>query len=247
MPLTLTADYYVDTFGEARAAPLLTELDLLSSAMPPYSSTPRQMDLLVDGYISHTLTPQYAEKYIFLFRKCLEKKWDASLVARDAGWFVECSKTAQMLHQFQDQLLHQRQKRVLEDRNCNEPQQEPPSPPRSLTPRLGPIKHHPDDSHPHRTCEEVFDLVVNPYRGTVVPQPTWIGVTEATGVLCPIYFTQHDGTLGVPFALAHRGEVRELLREEMALAPEVLRRNNQNLRMRVQVRVSHLCFLCPPL
>lgn len=227
----------------------------------PYSSIPAQMDLLVDGYISHTLTPQYAEKYIFLFTKCLEKKWDASLVARDAGWFVECSKTAQMLHQFQDQLHHQREKHILEDRNCNRPLPLPlplappspsPAPSRSLTPpgRHGPIKHHPDDAHPHRSCEEAFDHVVDLHRGTVVPQPTWFGVTEATGVLCPVYFKQHDGTLGVPHALAHRGEVRGLLREEMALAPEVLRRNNQNLRMRVQVCVCvcpHPVFPHPPL
>ena len=221
--------------------PPLTELDRLSSAVPltePCSWTPGRMDLLVDGYISHTLTPQYAEKYVCLFAKCLEKKWDASLVARDAGWFVVCSKTAQMLHQFQDQLHHQRQKRIFEHHNCNRPLQPPPSPPRSLTPRPGQIKHHPDDAHPHRSCEEAFDHIVDLYRGTIVPQPTWIGLTESMGVLCPIYFTQHNGTLGVPCALAQRGEVRGLLRGEMALAPEVLRRNNQNLRMRVQV--------CPP-
>jgi len=217
--------------------PSLTELDFWPSAVPltePCSPTLEQMDLLVDGYISHTLTPQYAQKYIYLFTKYLERKWDASLVARDAGWFVVCSKTAQMLHQFQDQLHHQRQRRLFEHHDCNRP---PPSPPRSLAPRPGLVKHHPDDAHPHRTCEEAFDHMVDLYRGTIVPQPTSFGVTEITGVICPIYFTHHDGTLGVPYAVAQCGEVRGLLRDEMALAPEVLRRNNQNLRMRVQVCV----------
>ena len=223
--------------------PSLTELDLLLSAVPltePRPSTPRRMDLLVDGYISHTLTPQYAEKYIRLFTKCLERKWDASLVAQDAGWFVVCSKTAQMLHQFQDQLHHQRQRRLFEHHDCNRPPRSrtPPSPPRSLTSRPDVVKHHPDDAHPHRSCEEAFDHMVDLYRGTIVPQPTGFGVTEIPGFFCPVYFTRHDGTLGVPYAVAQRGEVRGLLRDEMALAPEVLRRNNQNLRMRVQV--------CPP-
>jgi hypothetical protein len=108
------------------------------------------------------------------------------------------------------------------------------------------IKHHEHDSHPHRSCEEAFDYKVDLYRGTIVPQPTWMGITEATGVLCPFFFIQRDGTFGVPYT--QRGEARDLLREPMALAPEVLRRNNQNLRVRIQVRVYYPCswlfFFC---
>jgi hypothetical protein len=194
------------------------------------------MDLLLDGYISHTLTPLCAEKYLKLFIKCLESKRDASLVARDAEWVVVCSKPAQLVHQLQhlhQQQQHQqsKQKRRFGDRHRsgNRALLPPPAPaPASL------IKHHQNDAHPHRTCEEAFDHKVDLDRGTIVPQLTWLGVTEATGVLCPLFFTRRDGRLGVRYA--QRDAARVLLREPMALAPELLRRNNQNVRIRIQVR-----------
>jgi len=194
------------------------------------------MDLLLDGYISYTLTPLCAEKYLKLFIKCLESKRDASLVARDVEWVVVCSKPAQLVHQLQHlrQQQHQqsKQKRRFGDRHWNGNRALPPPPPAPAPPWL--IKHHQNDAHPHRTCEEAFDHKVDLDRGTIVPQLTWIGVTEATGVLCPLFFTQRDGTLGVPYA--QRDAARALLREPMALAPELLRRSNQNVRIRIQVR-----------
>ena len=197
---------------------------------------PGPMDLLLDGYISHTLTPQCAEKYVKLFIKCLKKKPDASLVARDAEWVVLCSKKAQLAHQLQhglqnlqDQQQQQqsKQKRIPGSRHLN-------GPPRSPPPRVLPsqIKHL-NDAHPHRTCEDVFDYKVDLYRGTIVPQATQMGVNTFTGVQCPFFFTQRDGTLGIPYT--QREEARTLLRDPMSLAPETLRRDNQNLRVRIQV------------
>jgi hypothetical protein len=211
--------------------PSLTQLDLLSSVAPPTESCSQelgQMDILLDGYISYTLTPLCAEKYLKLFIKCLERKWDVSLVAQDAGWVVVCSRTAQVLHHLQQQLQHQpaKQKRLFECRHWHRP----PTPPPSPRPVLIELEQ---GAHPHRSCEEVFDYKVDLYRGTIVPQPTWIGVTEATGVYCPIFFSQRDGTLGVPYT--QRGSARGLLRDPMALASELLRRSNQNVRMRIQV------------
>jgi hypothetical protein len=201
------------------------------------------MDILLDGYISHTLTPLYAEKYLKLFIKCLEKKWDVSLVEQDAGWVVVCSRTAQVLHQLQYQLQHQpaKQNRLFECLHWHRP---PPTPPPSPSPVL--IKLHQHDAHPHRSCEEAFDYKVDLYRGTIVPQPTWIGVSEATGVYSPIFFLQRDGTLGVPYK--QRDAARGLLRDPMAPASELLRRSNQNVRIRIQVcRHSLFLFVLFPL
>jgi hypothetical protein len=214
--------------------PSPTELDFWSStelSLPTEASSPiqGQMDLLLDGYISHTLTPQCAEKYVNLFIKCLRRKSDASLVARDAEWVVLCSKTAQLAHQLQHQLqnLQDQQKRIPGSRHSNRP-------PRSPPPRMLPsqIKHQ-NVTHPHRTCEEAFDYRVDLYRGTIVPQATRMGVNTFTGVQCPVFFTQRDGTLGIPYT--HREEARSLLRDPMSLAPETLRRDNQNLRVWIQV------------
>ena len=228
--------------------PSLAELGLLScTAETPLRieaplPKPGQMDILLDGYISHTLTPLCAERYLKLFIKCLESKRDASLVAREAEWVVVCSKPAQLVHQLehlrQQQHQQSKQKRKFGDRHRNGNRALPPPP---SSPPLAPappwlIKHHQNDAHPHRTCEEAFDHKVDLDRGTIVPQLTWIGVTEATGVLCPLFFTKRDGTLGVPYA--QRDAARALLRDPMALAPEMLRRNNQNVRIRIQV--------CPP-
>ena len=226
----------------------LAELGLLSCAVElplrieAASPKPGQMDLLLDGYISHTLTPLYTERYLKLFIKCLESKRDASLVARDAEWVVVCSKPAQLVHQLhhlrQQQHQQPKPKRKFGDRYRNGNRALPP-PPAPAPPWL--IKHHQNDAHPHRTCEEAFDHRVDLDRGTIVPQLTWIGVTEATGVLCPLFFTQRDGTLGVPYA--QREAARALLRDPMALAPELLRRSNQNVRIRIQVCAPLLSLL----
>jgi hypothetical protein len=79
----------------------------------------------------------------------------------------------------------------------------------------------------------VFDHKVNLYLGTIVPQPTWIGVSEKTGMQCPVFFVQRNGTLGVPFQ--NSPGAGNLLCNAMFPAPALFKRTNQNLRMRIQV------------
>ena len=81
---------------------------------------------------------------------------------------------------------------------------------------------------------EIFDRKVDLRVGSIVPQPTWIGVTEKTGVLCPIFFVRRDGMLGVPYD--YPPPERTALHNATSPAPALLRRRNQNMRIRIQVR-----------
>jgi hypothetical protein len=161
------------------------------------------MDLLLDGYISYTLTPRYTEKYLKLFIKCLEKEQGGTFVPFHNGWVVARPTTAQ---------------------------QQP-----GVT--TGPM-HRLDDEHDADFGYEIFDRKVDLGVGTIVPQPTWIGVTEKTGVLCPIFFVRTDGALGVPYE--YPAPVPSTLHNATAPAPALLKRSNQNMRMRIQVRTPPL-------
>jgi hypothetical protein len=168
-----------------------------------------QTDLLLDGYISYTLTPRYTEKYLRLFNKCLENKQSGWLVPFYNGWVVARSTAAQ-------QQPAQQQRRGVATR---------PMP-------------QPDDKKDADIGYEIFDRKVDLSTGTIVPQPTWIGVTEKTGVLCPMFFVRRDGTLGVPYE--YPAPAQSPLHNATAPAPALLRRRNQNMRIRIQVRTAPL-------
>jgi hypothetical protein len=89
-----------------------------------------------------------------------------------------------------------------------------------------------------KTVYEVFDRKVNLDIGTIVPQPSTIGVSKKSGVLSPVFFIQRDGTLGIPYEFPVLGQCT--LHNATALAPTILRRGNQNMRIRLQV--SNLFF-----
>ncbi|KAF8471618.1 hypothetical protein DFH94DRAFT_768601 [Russula ochroleuca] len=90
----------------------------------------------------------------------------------------------------------------------------------------------PDDKKDADIGYEIFDRKVDLSTGTIVPQPTWIGVTEKTGVLCPMFFVRRDGTLGVPYE--YPAPAQSPLHNATAPAPALLRRRNQNMRIRIQ-------------
>lgn len=83
------------------------------------------------------------------------------------------------------------------------------------------------------TVYEIFDRKVDLSAGTIVPQPSVIGVSKKTGVLSPTFFIQRDGTLGIPYEFPFSG--RYVLHNANALAPTVLKREKQNARIRLQV------------
>ncbi|KAH9978512.1 hypothetical protein BJV74DRAFT_888195 [Russula compacta] len=200
-----------------------------------------QIDLLIDGYISYTLTPLGAELYLDIFKKCLEKEPGVSVVEFDKGWVIVRSTTAQ-----QRQQLHQ-QLRVT----TTKPRPgyhyilRPPSPEARLALKLPlplPLMNNNNKSRnegplPPLDHSYLLDCKVDLDLGTVVPQPTWIGVSVeqiVTGgsLLCPLFFVQRDGTLGVPFRDRARG--REILRNATAFVPPLLRRSKKNMRIRIQ-------------
>jgi len=166
---------------------------------------------LLDGYISYTLTPRCTEIYLNLFIKCLENERNSSLVAHDTGWAVVRAATGQ-------------QNRVatksMPGSRCR------PRRPSIARGALGSPRRD-------EVEREVFDHKVNLYLGTIVPQPTWIGVSEKTGMQCPVFFVQRNGTLGVPFQ--NSPGAGNLLCNAMVPAPALFRRRNQNMRMRIQV------------
>ncbi|KAI0274374.1 hypothetical protein BGY98DRAFT_1099035 [Russula aff. rugulosa BPL654] len=82
------------------------------------------------------------------------------------------------------------------------------------------------------TVYEIFDRKVDLRMGTIVPQPSVIGVSKKTGVLSPIFFIQRDGTLGIPYELP--SSERCPLHNATELAPTILKRGNQNVRIRIQ-------------
>jgi hypothetical protein len=84
-----------------------------------------------------------------------------------------------------------------------------------------------------KTVYEVFDRKVNLDMGTIVPQPSTIGVSKKSGVLSPVFFIQRDGTLGIPYEFPVLGQCT--LHNATALSPTILKRGNQNMRIRLQV------------
>lgn len=201
-----------------------------------------QIDLLIDGYISYTLTPLGTELYLDIFKKCLEKEQSVSVVEFDKGWVIVRSTTMQ-----QRQKLYQ-QLRVTTTR----PRPgyhyilRHPSPearlalklPLAPLPYMNNNKSRNKGPPPPLDHSHLLDCKVDLDLGTVVPQPTWIGILAeqiVTGgsLLCPLFFIQRDGTLGVPFKDRARGS--EILHNATASVPPLLGRSKKNMRIRIQV------------
>ncbi|KAH9961071.1 hypothetical protein BC827DRAFT_354037 [Russula dissimulans] len=181
-----------------------------------------EIDILLDGYISYTLTPRLAEEYLKRFMRCLENERDGTLVACDAGWVVvRSTMMARRQQQWQPSgYQHEHGLGAL---------------PAARTLRLSL-----EDAH-----RELFDCKVDLGPGTIVPQPTWIGVTDHTGMFCPIFFVQRCGVLGVSYK--NREAERGALHNATMHAPGVLKRTKQNVRVRIQVsRLSPICSAAGP-
>src|SRR5258708_31464130 len=168
------------------------------------------MDIMVDGYIAQTLTPFCTEEYLKIFMSCLDKL-RGSLYVFNNQWIVARPK-----------LVQQQQKQ------------------RRATTRSRPGNHSkarapPAVNNDHTdTIYEIFDRKADLQMGTIVPQPSAIGVSKKTGVQCPIFFIQRNGTLGIPYGYPY--PERYTLHNATELAPTILKRGNQNVRIRLQVR-----------
>jgi hypothetical protein len=168
------------------------------------------MDILLDGYIAQTLTPFCTESYLKIFMSCLDKQ-RGSLFVFNNQWIVSRPTITTQ---------PQKQQRWTKPRASLPP---PPPPPPA-----------PED-YAADTVYEIFDRKVDLGMGTIVPQPSVIGVSKKTGVLSPIFFIQRDGTLGIPYEFPFPKGYP--LHNATALAPTVLKRGNQNVRIRIQVSI----------
>jgi hypothetical protein len=163
-----------------------------------------QMDIMLDGYIAQTLTPFCTEKYLNIFMSSLDKQHGSLLVFNDQ-WIVARPTTTQQ----------QKQRRA------------------TTRPRPGNCSNAKASDYAVDTVYEIFDRKVDLRVGSIVPQPSVIGVSKKTGVLSPVFFIQRDGTLGIPYEFPI--PERCTLHNATALAPTILKRGNQNVRIRLQV------------
>jgi hypothetical protein len=164
-----------------------------------------------------------------LFIKCLEKEYRGSFVAFHDGWVVARARIVQQWQRWATT------RPTPGNRSRARARATPPPATRTATRAPVPQLNNADDDADVNTEYEyeMFDRKVDLHAGTIVPQPTWIGVTEKTGVLCPIFFVRRDGALGVPYE--YPPPDRSPLHNATAPAPALLRRRNQNMRIRIQV------------
>ena len=169
------------------------------------------MDIMLDGYISQTLTPLCTEQYMKIFMSCLDQEHGSLFVFKNQ-WVIARPSTTQ-----------QRKQRPATSS----------SKPGNCSNAIANKDLSPDDVY-----YEVFDCRVDLCRGTIVPQPSMIGLSKETGMLSPTFFIQHDGTLGVPYNYPSPKECT--LYNENELATTVLKRESQNMRMHIQVSTPSL-------
>jgi hypothetical protein len=167
------------------------------------------MDIMLDGYIAQTLTPFCTEKYLKIFMSCLDKQ-SGSFFVFNNQWIVARPTTTQQQKQRRD----------------------------TTRPKPGNCSNAIANDCAADTVYEIFDRKVDLRMGTIVPQPSAIGVSKKTGVLSPTFFIQRDGTLGIPYEFPYPG--RCTLHNATALAPTILKRGNQNVRIRLQVSTPSL-------
>ncbi|KAF8496809.1 hypothetical protein F5888DRAFT_366206 [Russula emetica] len=185
-----------------------------------------QMDIMLDGYIAQTLTPFCTEKYLKIFMSCLGKQ-RGSLFVFNNQWIVARPTTQQ-----------QKQRRATtrpKPGNCSNARAKTrASLPPEVFPTAARVPMSPlvNNDYAADTVYEIFDRKVDLEMGTIVPQPSVIGVSKKTGVLSPVFFIQRDGTLGIPYEFPL--PERCILHNATALAPTILKREKQNVRIRVQ-------------
>jgi hypothetical protein len=193
-----------------------------------------QMDIMLDGYIAQTLTPFCTEKYLKIFMSCLDKQ-RGSLFVFNNQWIVARPTTTQ-------QQKHRRATTRPKPGNCSNARAKTrvslPPPEVSPTAARAPMSPVVNNEYAADTVYEIFDRKVDLRTGTIVPQPSAIGVSKKTGVLSPTFFIQRDGTLGIPYEFPF--PQRCTLHNATALAPTILKRGNQNVRIRLQVSTSTL-------
>ena len=168
------------------------------------------MDIMLDGYIAQTLTPLCTESYLKIFMGCLEEQ-RGSLFVFNNQWIV--ARPSPIFTQ-----LHKQRWATTTKPNPGNP---------------GPMSQLAKNEYVADTVYEIFDRKVDLRMGTIVPQPSVVGVSKKTGVLSPIFFIQRDGTLGVPYKIPF--PERYALHNATALAPTVLKREYHNIRMKIQV------------
>jgi hypothetical protein len=173
------------------------------------------MDIMLDGYIAQTLTPFCTENYLKIFMSCLDKQ-RGSLFVFNNQWIVARPTITQQ---------QQKQRRATNARAKTKASLPPPE--------VSQLLNGLNNDYAADTVYEIFDRKVDLRMGTIVPQPSVIGVSKKTGVLSPIFFIQRDGTLGIPYELP--SSERCPLHNATELAPTILKRGNQNVRIRIQV------------
>ena len=200
------------------------------------------MDILLDGYIAQTLTPYCTEKYLKIFMSCLDKQRGSLFVFNDQ-WIV--ARPTPTTTQPQQKKQRRTTTRPKKPGNCSNARAKngvglpppPQAPPHEVSPPV-------DNDYAADTVYEIFDRKVDLRMGTIVPQPSVIGVSKKTGVLSPIFFIQRDGTLGIPNEFPFPNGCT--LHNATALAPTILKRGNQNMRIRIQVsHCTHTPLLLP--
>jgi hypothetical protein len=165
-----------------------------------------QMDIILDGYISQTLTPLCTEKYMKIFMGCLDREHGSLFVFKNQ-WIVARPTTTQQ----------QKRQRWA-----------------TSSPKPGNCSNAiANTDFAANAVYEIFDCRVDLRKGTIVPQPSTIGLSKETGVLSPTFFIQHDGTLGVPYNYPSPKQCTLYNAEE--LGATILKRENQNMRMHIQV------------
>jgi hypothetical protein len=169
---------------------------------------------LVDGYIAHSLSPRYAEKYLSRFLECLAEEPGACFLPFKRGWLVERPLKTDV--PTTTPTTKNRQSKGHKSKRRVPGRQEEP------------VEMH----------RGLFDCQVNTAVGTVVPQTTWVGISQQTGAQNPVFFILRNGSFGVPYKYL---SWRYYLQNATAEVPPMLKRCNLNLRMRI--KVHELFFL----
>jgi len=189
-----------------------------------------QMDIMLDGYIAQTLTPFFTEKYLRIFMSCLDKQL-GSLFVFNNQWIVARPTITQLQKQRRATTGTRPKPGSCTNARAKTRASLPPDvPPTAARTPMSPLVNN---EYAADTVYEIFDRKVDLRMGTIVPQPSAIGVSKKTGVLSPVFFIQRDGTLGIPYEYPF--PKRCTLHNATALAPTILKRGNQNVRIRLQV------------
>lgn len=171
---------------------------------------------MVDGYIAHSLSPGHAEKYLSRFLKCLAQEPGASLFPLGRGWIVERPLMTTDVTATPPPTTRQPKWRKSE--------------------RPAPVLQEEGEEEEEELVgihRGLFDCQVDLHTGTVVPQTTWVGISQQTGAQTPVFFVLRNGSFGVPYKHL---VWRYSLQNAKAEVPPMFKRCNLNLRLRIKVR-----------